>query len=111
MPKWKFPLKAASILGFDAKQVAPSLIVQKIGNTYSGSSLLGLAAVLDRAKPGERVLMTSYGSGAGSDSFSITVTDQIEERRRLAPPVQYYIETKSYLNYSLYAKNRRLFRE
>lgn len=111
MPNGKFPLKAASILGFDAKQVAPSLIVQKIGNTYSGSSLLGLAAVLDRAKPGERVLMTSYGSGAGSDSFSITVTDQIEERRRLAPPVQYYIETKSYLNYSLYAKNRRLFRE
>ena len=110
MPNGKFPLRAASLLGFDIKKVLPGLIVQKIGNTYSGSSLLGLATVLDEAKPGDRILMTAYGSGAGSDSFSITVTDAIEKKRVFAPPVKYYMNRKSYLSYSIYAKNRRLFR-
>ncbi|MGD0329954.1 MAG: hydroxymethylglutaryl-CoA synthase [Nitrososphaeria archaeon] len=111
MPNGKFPLRAASLLGFDVKKVLPGLVVQNIGNTYSGSSLLGLAAVLDEAKSGDRILMTSYGSGAGSDSFSITVKDAIEQKRMLAPPVKYYINKKSYLSYSIYAKNKKLFRD
>jgi len=111
MPNGKFPLKAASLLGFDVKQVLPGLVVQNIGNTYSGSSLLGLAAVLDEAKSGDRILLTSYGSGAGSDSFSITVKDEIEQKRTLAPPVKYYTNKKSYLSYSIYAKNKKLFRD
>jgi hydroxymethylglutaryl-CoA synthase len=111
MPNGKFPLRAASLLGFDVKKVLPGLVVQNIGNTYSGSSLLGLAAVLDEAKSGERILMTSYGSGAGSDSFSITVKDAIEQKRTLAPPVKYYTNKKSYLSYSIYAKNKKLFRD
>jgi hydroxymethylglutaryl-CoA synthase len=111
MPNGKFPLRAASLLGFDVKQVLPGLVVQNIGNTYSGSSLLGLAAVLDEAKSGDRILLTSYGSGAGSDSFSITVKDEIEQKRTLAPPVKYYTNKKSYLSYSIYAKNKKLFRD
>jgi hydroxymethylglutaryl-CoA synthase len=97
-------------LGFDIKKVLLGLVVQKIGNTYSASSLLGLAAVLDEAKPGDRILMTAYGSGAGSDSFSIKVTDLIDKKRSFAPSVKYYMNRKSYLSYSIYAKNRRLFR-
>jgi hydroxymethylglutaryl-CoA synthase len=111
MPNGKFPLRAASLLGFDVKQVLPGLVVQNIGNTYSGSSLLGLAAVLDEAKSGDRILLTSYGSGAGSDSFSITVKDEIEQKRTLAPPGKYYTNKKSYLSYSIYAKNKKLFRD
>ena len=110
MPNGKFPLRAASILGFEHQKVMTGLVVQKIGNTYSGSSLLGLAAILDDAKPRDRILMTSYGSGACSDSFSINVTDLVEERRKLAPPVKYYMNRRSYLSYSIYAKNRRLFK-
>ena len=56
-----------------------------LAHTYSGSSLLGLAAVLDISKPGQRILMTSYGSGAGSDSFDITVTDNIKKIQKNAP--------------------------
>jgi hydroxymethylglutaryl-CoA synthase len=110
MPNSKFPLRAANILGFDLKKVMPGLVVKSIGNTYSGSSLLGLAAVLDQAKAGSRIFMTSYGSGAGSDSFSFVTTALLEERRRLAPPVEYYIQRKDYVVYSLYAKYRKLYR-
>ena len=50
-----------------------------LGNTYSGSSPMGLTAILDVAKPGDRILMVSYGSGAGSDGFIWRVTDRITE--------------------------------
>lgn len=109
-PNGKFPLRAAQILGFDKEKVMPGLIVTKIGNTYSGASLLGLAAVLDRAKEGDHILVTSYGSGAGSDSFSILVTSLIEEKRDLAPSVEFYINRKEYIDYALYSKFKRQLR-
>jgi len=103
-PNGKFPLRAAKILGFSEYKVKPSLMVCKIGNTYSGSSLLGLAAVLDIAKPGERIMATSYGSGAGSDSFSIKATEGIEKKRTLAPSVEYYVNQKEYIDYATYSR-------
>ncbi|MEM1874109.1 MAG: hydroxymethylglutaryl-CoA synthase [Candidatus Hadarchaeales archaeon] len=107
-PNGKFPLQAAEELGFDKKQVMPGLLTPKIGNTYSGASMLGLAAVLDQAKPGERILVVSFGSGAGSDAFSIVVTDAIDRKRELAPSVAYYLERKKYVSYAMYLKFRRL---
>jgi len=106
MPNGKFPLTASKMLGFTTEQIKEGLVVTKIGNCYSGSSLLGLCRVLDVAKPGERILLTSYGSGAGSDSFSFIVTDKILERRGLAPNTEYYINRKEYVDYSIYAKLR-----
>lgn len=104
MPNGKFPLKVANDLGFPAEKVKQGLVVSKIGNTYSGSSLLGLSRVLDIAKPGQRIFMTSYGSGAGSDSFSFLVTDKIDERRNKAPLTDDYINEKEYVDYGIYAK-------
>ena len=82
------------------------MVVEKIGNTYSGSSLLGLCAVLDVAKAGERILLTSFGSGAGGDSMSLMVTDKIEERRNKEFNIDYYTNRKKYIDYALYAKMR-----
>jgi hydroxymethylglutaryl-CoA synthase len=110
MPNAKFPKKMAKKLGFSPEQLTQGLVVSKIGNTYSGSSLLGLTAVLDIAKPGESILMTSYGSGAGSDSFYITVDDSIEKKRNRAPLTWDMIGTKRYINYATYAKYRRKIR-
>jgi len=104
MPNGKFPLRAGRILGFPEEKILPGLVVTKVGNSYSASSLTGLAAVLDKAKGGEKILVTSYGSGAGSDAFSLIVTDRILEVRGLAPTVEYYINRRRYIDYALYSK-------
>jgi len=106
-PNAKFPLKAAKTLGIPAGKIMQGLLVSQIGNTYSAASLLGLAAVLDVARPGENILLTSFGSGAGSDSFSITTTDLISKKRRLAPFVKNMIAVKEYIGYAHYIKFRR----
>ncbi|MEM7819507.1 MAG: hydroxymethylglutaryl-CoA synthase [Candidatus Aenigmatarchaeota archaeon] len=106
MPNGKFPITAAKKLGFDKEKYLPGLIVKKIGNTYSGSSLIGLCSVLDIAEPGQRILLTSFGSGAGSDSFSIVVNDEILKKRELAPKLSYYMNRKEYIDYGIYVKLR-----
>jgi hydroxymethylglutaryl-CoA synthase len=104
-PNGKFPTRVAKRLGFTKEQIIQGLLVSRIGNTYSGASLLGLAAVLDIAKPGQRILVTSYGSGAGSDSFDITITDETLNIRKKVKTVEYYINDKIYVDYSGYLKN------
>ncbi|MFC1786920.1 hydroxymethylglutaryl-CoA synthase [Halobacteriota archaeon] len=104
-PNGKFPLRVAKKLGFKKGQILPGLIVPKLGNTYSASSLISLAAVFDEAEPGSRILMTSFGSGAGSDSFSITIKEGINEMRGKAPTVQELLKGALYLDYALYAKH------
>ncbi len=106
-PNGKFPLEAAKKLGIPLEKLKAGLLTPIVGNTYSGASPLGLSAVLDEAKPGARILMTSFGSGAGSDSFAITVTDRIEAVRDKAPKTHDYIAKKKYIDYSTYIKYRR----
>jgi hydroxymethylglutaryl-CoA synthase len=110
-PNAKFPVQLAEKLGIPKEKLKPGLLTPFIGNTYSGAVPLGLSAVLDIAKPGQKILATSFGSGAGSDSFIITVTDKIEEKRDLAPTTQYYIDKKRYIDYSTYIKYRRKLKE
>jgi hydroxymethylglutaryl-CoA synthase len=90
-PVPKFVEKAAAELGFSRRQIRTGLVAPRVGNAYAGSSLLGLAAVLDVAAPGDRVFFCSYGSGAGSDAFCFRVTERIAARRR-GPAVLDYLE-------------------
>ena len=106
MPNGKFPLRAAKVLGIEKKKLEAGFVVSRVGNTYSGCSLLGFCAVLDKAKPGEKVMLVSYGSGAGSDAFAFEVTELIEEKRELAPSVEEYVQRKEYITYTRYAKMR-----
>ncbi|MEM3623257.1 MAG: hydroxymethylglutaryl-CoA synthase [Candidatus Bathyarchaeia archaeon] len=107
-PNVQFPMKVAKELGFKEEQYLPSIQVAKFGNTYSGSSPLGLASVLDIAKPNERILIASYGSGAGSDAYSLVTTSQIlEKRKRQKLTVKYQAENP-FLKYVDYTTYRRL---
>ena len=103
-PNLKFPARAAKMLGFTADQYAAGLLANEIGNVYSGSCMLGLTAILDIARPGERVLMVSYGSGAGSDAFDLRVTDK--PRASSAPSVRDYIKRRVAIDYATYARYR-----
>ena len=106
-PNARFPQKAAKTLGFTTEQVKPGLLVPLIGNVYAGSSLIGLTAVLDVARPGDKVFMASYGSGAGSDAFSLVVTDAVLERQKRAPTTQAYIARRKEIDYATYVRYRR----
>jgi hydroxymethylglutaryl-CoA synthase len=106
-PNGKFPVRVAKMLGFVNDQIETGLLTPKIGNTYSGSTMLGLAAILDIASPGDRIFAVSYGSGAGSDGFDITVTDEIVNISREDKfAVETMIANTRFIDYATYAKFR-----
>jgi 3-hydroxy-3-methylglutaryl CoA synthase len=47
-------------------------VIGRAGNTGSASCLLGLAAALEECRPGDQVLVVSYGSGAEALLFQCT---------------------------------------
>ncbi|MCS7118900.1 MAG: hydroxymethylglutaryl-CoA synthase [Archaeoglobaceae archaeon] len=108
-PNAKFPQRVASMLGFSEEKIADGMLVRAIGNTYSASSLMGLCGILDKAQPGQRILLVSFGSGAGSDAFAIRVTDKILEYPRNA---KVWDKAKNcvYIDYGLYLKHRRMIK-
>jgi hydroxymethylglutaryl-CoA synthase len=106
-PNPKFPERAAKILGFRPEQTRAGLLCPMVGNTYAGSSMIGLTAILDGAQPGDRVLLVSFGSGAGSDAISLRITDKIEERRDRAPSTQTYVQRRKAIDYGLYVRYRK----
>jgi hydroxymethylglutaryl-CoA synthase len=107
-PNGKFPVNAAKKLGFKEPQYRYGLLSPTLGNTYSGSSPMGLAATLDEAKAGDLIMLISYGSGSGSDAFIFRATEKLLEVRDKAPRVRKQLdEYKTYIEYGTYAKFRR----
>jgi hydroxymethylglutaryl-CoA synthase len=107
-PNGKFPMNVGKTLGFSKEQIEPGWLCPLLGNTYSGSSPMGLTAILDIAKPGDWILMVSYGSGAGSDGFVWKVTEQINDVRDKAVKTRTMLESnrRKYLDYGTYSKFR-----
>lgn len=96
MPNAKFPSRIAKEFGIQASQLEHGFIVPTIGNTYSACSPLGLAHVLQKAKKEESILLVSYGSGAGSDAFFMTM---LKDGIELEPEAKEI----TYLNYAEYS--------
>ncbi len=69
----------AKKLGFDPATQLQDPLHSVLGNTGTAHSLILLAAALDEAKPGDRILLLSYGDGA--DAVVLKVTEQIEKIR------------------------------
>ena len=109
-PNPRFPVTVGLQLGFTMTQLEPGLLNDKLGNTYSASALMGLAATLDIAKQGDRILLASFGSGAGSDAFVLNVKDGIVGRRKDHVTVRSMLERRLEIDYALYARHRRKIR-
>jgi hydroxymethylglutaryl-CoA synthase len=105
-PNTKFPQRVGKMLGFKPEQIQDGLLVPVIGNVYAGSAMVGLTAVLDGARPGDRILLVSYGSGAGSDAFSLRVNERLTERQALATRTQEYVSRRVEIDYATYARFR-----
>ena len=105
-PNRKFPTRALKQLGFTAAQWEPGLLVGEIGNTYAGSSMIGLSATLDVAQPGDRILLVSYGSGAGSDAFDLRATERLANARHRAVTTRDYIRRRVSIDYAQYVRIR-----
>jgi hydroxymethylglutaryl-CoA synthase len=105
-PNGVFPQRVLSEVGFTREQIDPGLVARKIGNLYSGSCPTSLAGVLDIAIPGDKILMSAYGSGAGTDSYIFTVTKKILEKRERTIPLKEQIENpyREYVDYTSYRK-------
>ncbi|MCS3901468.1 hydroxymethylglutaryl-CoA synthase [Methanococcus voltae] len=109
-PNGKFYINAAKKLGFNQEQWKYGLLTPYLGNTYSGAVPLGLSNILDHAKAGDRIFAVSYGSGAGSDAFDITVTDNIAGAAEKAITTETLLAHKKYIDYAVYMKYREKIR-
>ncbi len=58
-------------LGFDSKQIQPSMY-DRIGNTGCAAAPLMLCAALDEANAGDKILYLSYGDGCNAMVFEVT---------------------------------------
>ncbi|MFC2002522.1 hydroxymethylglutaryl-CoA synthase family protein [Chloroflexota bacterium] len=62
-------------LGFDAKTQLQDVLANDMGNTGTPYSLMLFVSALESAKPGDLILLASYGDGA--DALAFRVTDEI----------------------------------
>jgi len=103
-PNKKFPQKVAKFLGFNEQQLGYSLLVEQIGNPYSASSLVSLVNVLDHALANEKIFLTSYGSGAGADSFWFETTDNLAKARKKKISLEKLLANFKKLDYGQYLR-------
>lgn len=84
------------------KKVRPWLKVIDMGNTYAASTPITLSAILDKAEPGQNILVVSYGSGAYSIAMWFKVKDEIKKKRGLTPQVDDYFNRKQEIQLRTY---------
>lgn len=108
-PNPKYAVRVMQKLGFEGEQWQLGLLAPAIGNTYAGSALLGLSAVLDQASSGARILLISYGSGGGSDAFDLEVRKDLTAWQSKRPSTLDYVKRRTSIDYSTYARLRGKF--
>ncbi len=99
-PDAKVPASIGGKLGFTDAHLVSSGVSKSVGDIGAASAPVALAAALDAAKVGDRILVISYGSGAGSDALSFKVVGE----RKATPSVQAQIDKKEYVDYVQYLK-------
>jgi 3-hydroxy-3-methylglutaryl CoA synthase len=106
-PNPRAPQAVAKGVGLDPKRQLQESFWTTIGDTGAAQPLVMLAAALERAKPGDLILVAGYGDGA--DAIVLRVTSAPS---RAGATVQQQIEVKRTLpSYGRYARFRRLVRK
>jgi len=96
----------AKALGLDPARQLQDTLWTLLGDTGTAQPLVLLAAALERARPGELVLVASYGDGA--DALLLRTTEKIAEYRT-GLSLYSQIERKRLLpSYGRYARFRKL---
>jgi 3-hydroxy-3-methylglutaryl CoA synthase/uncharacterized OB-fold protein len=86
-------------LGFQPEQVQEPLFTA-IGEAGTASPLILLVAMLEEAKPGNNILLTSYGNGAEALLFKVTgEIERVRGRERLKKQLAFKRELASYEKY------------
>jgi hydroxymethylglutaryl-CoA synthase len=88
---------AAKALKIDPQQTQAGDLFHAMGDVGAASVFLGMAAVLDKAEPGDRILAVSYGSGT-SDAAALRVNDRICEGRGKGRSLESYLRSKTYIS-------------
>ena len=105
-PNSRTLLDTVAGLGFDAKTQLQDPMFNQMGNTGCAFSLMLLVSALEKAKPGDRILLVSYGDGC--DAFCLRVTDAIEKVRDRRG-IKQHLASKAYLpSYEKYQQFRNL---
>jgi hydroxymethylglutaryl-CoA synthase len=96
-PNGKFPMNVAMGLcdeyGLDFKKVKERVVSLPVGNMYAGNWFFHFSWAVEHAKPGDKILGISYGSGAGSDGFLIKINEGIEDFKNRMPTVEEQLKT------------------
>lgn len=104
MPNGKFPRAVGEALGFTPHQLKLGLSATQIGNSYAASCLLGLCFVLEKAKVGEKILLVSYGSGAGSDALYLETRPALLRKRKKGRSLTSFLKDKREVDYLEYLR-------
>ncbi len=109
-PDGFLPISVGKEVGFSEAQLKPGLLANEVGDFGSASALLALEAILDVAKANERILVISYGFGAGCDAMSLKTTAALartRKKRETYASVRELIDNKEYTGYAQFLRQER----
>ncbi|MCE5257016.1 MAG: OB-fold domain-containing protein, partial [Spirochaetaceae bacterium] len=92
----KKSVEVGKMLKFDVEIQLTDPLILGMGETGSASPLMLFVSALETAKPGDLILLASYGSGA--DAFAFRVNENIEKVRGKALGMSRHLASKKVIN-------------
>jgi len=105
-PDGRSVIGLAKSMGFDPKSQLQDIFFDSIGNTGTPYAIMLMTAALEEAKPGDRILLATYGNGA--DAFVLQVTEEIEKIRNRDVMKRQLAAKKNIPDYKTYLQWRGL---
>jgi len=103
-PDFQGHRQVARGLGFDIERQLQNTYYDQIGIAGSAQPLILFAAALEESRPGDRILLASYGSG--SDAFLFRITDRISEWKTKMPVKNLINKKMEIADYNHYLRYR-----